>query len=94
MWLGRVLTSVYYSFQVAPAELEAYLNAHPEVADAGVTAIYSEDDATEYPKAYIVPKDTSLLESSGKLGKACPQTIAFVQKVMKHIEAKVIDYKW
>lgn len=82
------------SFQVAPAELEAYLNAHPAVADAGVTAIYSEDDATEYPKAYIVPKDTALLESSAKAGQACPQTVAFVKDVLKHIEGKVIDYKW
>lgn len=94
----RALSDLQYclchSFQVAPAELEAYLNAHPAVADAGVTAIYSDDDATEYPKAFIVPKDTSLLESSAKLGQACPKTIAFVTEVLKHIESKVIDYKW
>jgi long-subunit acyl-CoA synthetase (AMP-forming) len=81
-------------FQVAPAELEAYLCGHEAVADAGVTAIYNEDEATELPLAYIVPKNTKLLESSAKAGKACPETVNFVSEVMKYIESKVVDYKF
>lgn len=81
-------------FQVAPAELEAYLAAHDLVADAGVTGTYNEDDATEYPLAYIVPKDSSLLEASQRAGKATPETVKFVETVLKYIESKVIDYKW
>lgn len=64
------------------------------MADAGVTGVYNEDDASEYPLAYIVPKNASLLEASRKLGKACPETVTFVSNVLKYIEGKVIDYKW
>lgn len=45
----------YKGFQVAPAELEAILLAHPSVADAAV--IPSPDpDAGEVPKAFVVLK--------------------------------------
>ena len=81
-------------FQVAPAELEAYLAGHDSVADAGVTGTYSEEEATEYPVAYLVPKDTKLLEACQKAGKATPETIQWVTTVLKYIESKVIDYKW
>ena len=39
--------------QVAPAELEALLLNHPAVSDAAVCGVYLEDEATEYPIAYI-----------------------------------------
>ena len=41
---------------VPPAELESLLLNHPLVADSGVIGIYSEAQATELPRAYIVPK--------------------------------------
>lgn len=50
----------YKGFQVAPAELEGYIQDHPDVADAGVTSIYDDSQATELPRAYVVPKDTSI----------------------------------
>jgi 4-coumarate--CoA ligase len=43
----------YKGFQVAPSELEDLLMAHPLVADAGVTSIYSDAEATELPIAYV-----------------------------------------
>jgi acyl-CoA synthetase (AMP-forming)/AMP-acid ligase II len=43
-------------FQVAPAELEAVLRAHPGVADAAVVAI-PDERAGEVPKAYVVRAD-------------------------------------
>jgi acyl-CoA synthetase (AMP-forming)/AMP-acid ligase II len=43
----------YKGFQVAPAELEAILLAHPAVADAAVIPI-PDDEAGEIPKAYVV----------------------------------------
>ena len=43
--------------QVAPAELEAILLSHPKVDDAAVEGIFFEDEATEYPAAYIVTAD-------------------------------------
>jgi acyl-CoA synthetase (AMP-forming)/AMP-acid ligase II len=40
-------------FQVAPAELEAVLLSHPEVADAAVIGV-PDDEAGEVPMAYLV----------------------------------------
>jgi acyl-CoA synthetase (AMP-forming)/AMP-acid ligase II len=45
----------YKGLQVAPAELEAILLAHPDVADAAVIPV-ADDDAGEIPKAYIVAR--------------------------------------
>jgi acyl-coenzyme A synthetase/AMP-(fatty) acid ligase len=42
---------------VPPAELEALLLTHPKVADAAVIAYPSPSEATELPRAYIVPKE-------------------------------------
>ncbi|KAF8141258.1 AMP binding protein [Boletus edulis] len=40
---------------VAPAELEALLLQHPDVTDAAVVGVDSKEEATELPRAYIVP---------------------------------------
>lgn len=47
----------YKGFQVPPAELEGYLASHEKVADVAVLGIYKEDQATEVPLAYVVPKE-------------------------------------
>nr|XP_039267272.1 4-coumarate--CoA ligase 1-like [Styela clava] len=49
----------YKGFQVAPAELEEVLVAHPKIADAAVVGI-PDFQAGELAKAYVVPKDPSL----------------------------------
>ncbi len=46
----------YKGFAVAPAELEALLHGHPEVADAAVIA-KADPEAGEIPKAFIVPRN-------------------------------------
>jgi acyl-CoA synthetase (AMP-forming)/AMP-acid ligase II len=43
----------YKAYQVAPAELEAVLLAHPAVADAAVIPS-PDEDAGEVPKAFVV----------------------------------------
>jgi acyl-CoA synthetase (AMP-forming)/AMP-acid ligase II len=45
----------FKGFQVAPAELEAILLAHPSVADAAVIPI-PDEEAGEVPKAYVVAR--------------------------------------
>ncbi|KAL4071324.1 hypothetical protein V8B97DRAFT_1962677 [Scleroderma yunnanense] len=45
----------YKGFQVPPAELESVLLQHPEVADAAVIGVESKEEATEFPRAYVVP---------------------------------------
>ncbi|KAF9790975.1 AMP binding protein [Thelephora terrestris] len=46
----------YKGFQVPPAEMEALLLQHPKIVDAAVIGVYSEEEATELPRAYVVPK--------------------------------------
>ena len=38
----------------APAELEAVLCGHAEIADAGVVSIYDGDEATELPRSDVI----------------------------------------
>lgn len=45
----------YKSFSIAPAELEAVLLEHPEVADCAVTGV-ADSEAGEVPKAFVVPR--------------------------------------
>ncbi|KAH8916187.1 acetyl-CoA synthetase-like protein, partial [Atractiella rhizophila] len=53
--LEKILTG----YQVAPAELEGVLLQCPLVLDAAVIGIISDKEATELPRAYVVPKDPS-----------------------------------
>ena len=43
----------YKGFQVPPAELEAILLTHPDVADAAVIGV-PDEEAGEIPKAFVV----------------------------------------
>ena len=45
----------YKGFQVPPAELEGLLASHPMINDVAVVGIYHEEQATEVPRAYVVP---------------------------------------
>ncbi len=45
----------YKGFQVPPAELEAVLLSHPDIADAAVIGVPDEETG-ELPKAFVVPK--------------------------------------
>lgn len=45
----------YKGFQVPPAELEGILTSHPKIADVAVIGVYDEAQATEVPRAYVVP---------------------------------------
>src|SRR5205807_9696550 len=46
----------YKGFQVPPAELEALLLTHPQVADAAVIPC-PDDEAGEVPRAFVVLKE-------------------------------------
>jgi acyl-CoA synthetase (AMP-forming)/AMP-acid ligase II len=49
----------YKGFQVAPAELEAILITHPQVADCAVLGV-PDEEAGELPKAFVVPAGDEL----------------------------------
>ena len=42
------------AFQVVPAELEAILLEHPEIAEAVVIGVKDEKSGSELPRAYVV----------------------------------------
>lgn len=71
----------YKGFQVAPAELEAVLLSHPQVADAAVIP-KRDEEAGEVPKAFIVLKSPVELEEI----KAFVAERVAPHKKIRHIE--------
>ena len=67
----------YKGYQVAPAELEAILLLHPDIADAAVIGVHDED-GQEIPKAYVV---------------RAPQVSLSEAEVIAHVGAHVAPYK-
>ncbi|KAL7007418.1 hypothetical protein EMMF5_002882 [Cystobasidiomycetes sp. EMM_F5] len=65
----------YKAFQVPPAELEALLLTCELVADAAVIGIYSEEQATELPRAYV-----TLSEQGKEDENACSNIADFVRE--------------
>jgi acyl-coenzyme A synthetase/AMP-(fatty) acid ligase len=51
----------YKAYQVAPAELEAFLLSHPAVADAAVIPS-PDEEAGEVPKAFLVMRNPMTVE--------------------------------
>ncbi|KAK6118939.1 hypothetical protein DH2020_047318 [Rehmannia glutinosa] len=54
----------YKGYQVPPAELEALLLTHPEMADAAVIP-FPDKEVGQFPMAYVVRKTGSTLTESG-----------------------------
>ena len=75
------------AYQVAPAELEAVLCSSPSVADAGVVGVYDESEATEWPRAYVVPRKPETLENKKELEKLAHELRVLVEK-------RTAKYKW
>ncbi|PHH62377.1 hypothetical protein CDD81_7173 [Ophiocordyceps australis] len=48
----------YKGFQVPPAEVEAKLINHPDVADVAVIGVWDKSQHTEVPRAYVVLKNS------------------------------------
>ena len=71
----------YKGFQVPPAELEGILLSHPMIDDVAVVGIYDESQATEVPRAYVVPK------------KGVPGGKETEQEIVDWLKAKVAGHK-
>ena len=92
----------YNGFQVPPAELEGLLISHPKIDDVAVVGVYSEEHASEIPRAYVVPaagvdrnKSTqaeiiSWLESRVANHKRLRGGIRFVDDVAKSPSGKIL----
>ncbi|KAK3337650.1 hypothetical protein B0T19DRAFT_413247 [Cercophora scortea] len=74
------------AFQVAPAELEAFLCSSAKVADAGVVGVYDNDEATEWPRAYVV--------AAGGKGQSEEVLRALAEELKALIEKSLTRYKW
>ncbi|MQS10988.1 4-coumarate--CoA ligase family protein [Streptomyces kaniharaensis] len=87
----------YKGYQVAPAELEAVLLAHPEIADAAVIGVPNAD-GTECPKAFVVRTPGSGLGaeevSAFVAGQVAPykkvRAVEFVEAVPKSAAGKIL----
>jgi len=51
------------AFSIAPAELEATVLEHPDIADCGVVGV-ADADAGEVPNAFVVPRKGCTLDSA------------------------------
>lgn len=70
---------------MAPAELEALLLQNPKVGDAACIGIYSDEQATEMPRAYVVPADASIVKDKAKAEAFSKEVIAWVgERVANH----------
>lgn len=89
-------------FQVAPPELEAVLLSHPGIVDAAVIGVSVPGADTEFPRAYVVRRDTAagkevtekeVLEfMAGKLAryKSLTGGVKFVEGIAKNASGKVL----
>lgn len=87
--LRKIHNSLSLLTLVPPAELEALLLEHSEISDSGVIGVFSDAEATELPRAYIVPRDLSLLEAAKAKDAA-----AFVGSIDKWVKGKVAQHKF
>eukprot|EP00253_Pinus_taeda_P017891 PITA_17891 len=87
----------YKGYQVAPAELEALLLSHPEIAEAAVIPFPSKE-AGQVPMAYIVRKPGSTLSETGVIDFVAHQVapykkvrrVAFVSVIPKTAAGKLL----
>ncbi|OIW23756.1 AMP-binding enzyme [Coniochaeta ligniaria NRRL 30616] len=83
--VGRTKELIKYKgFQVAPAELESYLNSHPHVVEGGVGATWDESQLTELPTAWVVLRDHI---------KGDEETKKALVDIHENIDAQVSGYK-
>jgi acyl-CoA synthetase (AMP-forming)/AMP-acid ligase II len=54
----------YKGYQVPPAELEAVLLGHPDIADAAVVGVTDVDSGEEVPKAFVVKQSGAELSEA------------------------------
>ena len=87
----------YKGFQVAPAELEAVLVAHPAIADAAVIPLLDEE-AGEIPKAFVVTQPGEELTADEVMahvaGRVAPhkrvRAVEFIDEIPKSLSGKIL----
>ncbi|QCR18342.1 AMP-binding protein [Agrococcus sp. SGAir0287] len=87
----------HHGYQVAPAELEALLLSHPDVADAAVVGVRTED-GDEDPKAFVVPAAGASQDADALMAwvaeRVAPykkvRQVAYVEAIPKSASGKIL----
>lgn len=87
----------YHGYQIAPAELEALLLAHPAVMDAAVIGV-SDDEGQEVPKAFVVAAAGATVTAADVMafvaGQVAPfkkvRQVEFVESIPKSSSGKIL----
>lgn len=83
--VGRTKELIKYKgFQVAPAELEGYINVHPDVVEGGVGPIWDESQLTELPAAWVILKSHLTSENERRMA---------LKRIHQTIDEQVSGYK-
>ncbi|HEX3309129.1 MAG TPA: hypothetical protein VHS32_23000, partial [Streptosporangiaceae bacterium] len=88
----------YKGYQVAPAELEAVLIGHPEIADAAVIGVLDKESGEELPKAFVVRAPGSSATEDDVLAFVAAHTapykrvrrVEFIDAVPKSASGKIL----
>ncbi|MEV0032086.1 AMP-binding protein [Nocardia sp. NPDC050793] len=84
-------------YQVPPAELEAVLLTHPQIADAGVIGV-KDDDGEEIPKAFVVRQPGAGLDAQQVIDfvaeRVAPykkvRRVEFIDAIPKSVTGKIL----
>ncbi|UOY00319.1 4-coumarate--CoA ligase family protein [Blastococcus sp. PRF04-17] len=75
----------YKGYQVAPAELEAVLIGHPEIADAAVIGVPDKESGEELPKAFCVRAPGSEITEEAVMAY-------MAEKVAPHKKVRFVEF--
>ena len=88
----------YKGYQVAPAELEAVLLTHPEIADAAVIGVLHAESGEEWPTAFVVRTPGSELTAEAVMAHVSEHVaphkkvriVEFIEAVPKSAAGKIL----
>ncbi len=88
----------YKGYQVAPAELEAVLLTHPEIADAAVIGVRDDESGEEWPTAFVVRAPGSEIPADAVVAHAAAhlaphkkvRAVHFIDAVPKSAAGKIL----
>ena len=88
----------YKGYQVPPAELEAVLLGHPQIADAAVIGVIDSESGEEVPKAFVVKQSEGEITESDVIefvaSHVAPykkvRQVAFIEAIPKSASGKIL----